>query len=289
MQKSQPKNPLSGLMRRPKLKIKLPSNGLFWKEGCVELSETNEYDVYSLTARDEIMLKNPATIASGQPIVNAIQSCIPAIKNASDAPNIDVDALLVAIRIASQGNMIKATVEIEDEVFNCDVDLYKVLEQINNLPEWDSVFKIDDDVTVYIQPVPFSTLSALGMEAVETQKIMSIINDEQADENKKIEVFKKSFSKLTNLTMGFVQQCVYRIDVGDQAVVNPVYIKDFLENCDSDVFTKIKNRIDELTEIHSIKPVVIAATEEMIAAGSKPEVEAIINYDVTQFFTGDDE
>lgn len=276
-------------MRRPKLKVKLPSKGNFWREGSIDYSETNEYDVYSLTARDNLALKNPAAVSGSQPVINVIQSCVPAVKDASAAPSMDIDAILIAIRIASLGNIVKATATVGDNTFECVADLNNVVDQINNLPDWDGSFKIDDDITVFLQPVPFSTLSSVGMEAVETQRIMNIINDDQAAEEKKIEVFKKSFSKLTNLTMGFVQQCVYRIDVGEETVVNPTFIKEFLENCDSEIFTKIRNKIDELSEIYSIKPVKVAATEEMIAAGSDKEVEANINYDIASFFAGDDE
>ena len=276
-------------MRRPKLKVKLPSKGNFWSEGSIKYSETNEYDVYSLTARDSLALRNPTAIAGSQPVIGVIQSCVPAIKDASAAPSMDIDALLIAIRIASLGNVVKAKATVGEKTFDCVANLDDVINQINNFPDWDGSFKIDDEITIYLRPVPFSTVSAMGMEAVETQRIMNIINDDQAAEEKKIEVFKKSFSKLTNLTMGFVQQCVYRIDVGEETVTNPAFIKEFLENCDSDIFTKIRNRIDELSEIYSIKPVKVAATEEMIAAGSEKEVDAFIEYDIPVFFLGDDE
>lgn len=283
-QKVQP-NPLANLMRKPKLKVKLPSKGHFWSEGSILLSNDNEYDVFSLTARDEITLKNPSAVASGQAIASVLQSCIPSIKDGWAVPSIDVDALLIAIRIASHGNIMSAKVQIEDNEFECEVDLNDSLDQLYNLPEWDGRFEIDD-MTLYLRPIPFQTLSTMGRETVETQKIMNVINDDSADEEKKIAVFKKSFSKLTDITMNFVQECVYRIDVGEESVVNTAHLKDFIENCDSSVFTAIKNKIDEMAEKHSIKPLTVNATEEMIAAGSDETVEVAVNYELSNFFSG---
>lgn len=287
MQNPSSKNPLSGLMRRPKLKVKLPSRGMFWRDGSIDLSEINEYDVYSLTARDELTLKNPAAVAGGKPIVTVIESCVPSIKDAWAAPSVDIDAILIAIRIASLGNIVSAVAKIDDKEFGCSVDLYDVLDQMYNLPDWDGIIELDGNIKIYLCPVTFKTLTGMGTEAIETQRIMNIINDESANEEQKIEVFKKSFSKLTNITMGFVQQCVYRIDAADEVVTNPKYINEFLENCDSEIFTYIRNKIDELAEIHSVKPVKIPPTEEMIEAGITDAVDVDVNYEVSNFFAGD--
>lgn len=282
-------NPLANLMRKPKLKVQLPSKGNYWLEGSIEFSEDNEYPVYSLTARDELALQNPASVASGQAIANAIQSCIPSIKNAWAAPGTDIDALLIAIRIASLGREFKTKSVINDKEYEIVIDLYQALDQLYNGPEWNGRFVLDEDITIFLRPVSYKTLSNMTSETAETQRIMDIINDETADEDRKIEVFKKSFSKLTDITMNFVQQCVYRIDVGDESVINFDHIKEYIENCDSEVFTKIKNKIDELSELHSIKPLKMKATDEMLADGCEEEVEVAVNYDLTNFFSPESE
>ena len=91
-------NPLSMFMRQPKIYIKLPSGGLFWPNGSLELSETGEYPVYSMTAKDELMLKVPDALMNGQAIVDVIQHCVPNVKNAWKIPTIDLDIILIAIR-----------------------------------------------------------------------------------------------------------------------------------------------------------------------------------------------
>jgi len=38
-------NPLTSLMRQPKIYIRLPSNGRYWAEGSLDLSPNGEYAV----------------------------------------------------------------------------------------------------------------------------------------------------------------------------------------------------------------------------------------------------
>lgn len=73
-------NPLLGYMRQPKIYIRLPSNGLFWEEGSIDIPENNEFPVYSMTAKDELTFKTPDALMNGQAIVDVIQSCMPNIK-----------------------------------------------------------------------------------------------------------------------------------------------------------------------------------------------------------------
>ena len=90
---TQPKfknNPLAGLMRQPKIYIKLPSGGEFWPKGSIDMPENGELPVFSMTAKDELMIKIPDALVNGQAIVDVIQNCIPSIKNAWSTPNIDL-------------------------------------------------------------------------------------------------------------------------------------------------------------------------------------------------------
>lgn len=285
MQKNAP-NPLSGLMRKSKLKINLPGGGKYWDKSSIVLNDDNEYSVFSITARDELNLKNPALLAEGEAIVRTIQSCIPDIKDAWKTPGIDIDALMIAIRIASEGNILKISEAINGQKFTFEVNLTDILNEVINNAIWEEKFALGDDFTVYLNPPKFKTITLLGREAIETQRIMNIVNAEE-DEELKINKFKKSFLKLTDIALALVLDCIYAIDVEGQTVDNKTHIKEFVENCDSDIFTKIKERIDVLIEGYSIKPLKIKATEEMIEAGCEEELEIDISAHISKFFTGE--
>ena len=99
-------NPLRQYFRQPAIYIKLPSQGKYYPPGTLNSSVTGEYPVYPMTAIDEITYRTPDAMFNGQATVNVIQSCVPDIKDAWQMPAIDMDTVLVAIRIASAGPLV---------------------------------------------------------------------------------------------------------------------------------------------------------------------------------------
>ena len=112
-------------MRQPKIYIRLPSNGKYWPDGSIDMPDNGELPIYSMTAKDELTLKTPDALLNGQAVVDIIQSCVPNIKNAWVTPNIDLDTLLVALRIATYGEMmeISHTVPGTSEEVTHNIDL----------------------------------------------------------------------------------------------------------------------------------------------------------------------
>jgi hypothetical protein len=282
----QPKtNPLAGLMRKPKLAVRLPSNGKFWPKGSLNISETSEYEVYSMTAKDEILLKNPGTQSGGQAVVNVIHSCIPSIVNAWDTPGIDLDTILIAIRIATYGPILKTPVDINGTTYYVDVDLPTVLDDILNSSKWDEQLILDNGMVIFLKPLPYKQISKAGVEATETQKIMNVVNDEKLSEDKKLELFKESFVKLTDITIGVVAESIFKIITDNGTTVEDAkFINEYIQQCDREVFNQIRVRMNQLGENASIKPIVVSATEEMIANGSSEQVEVSITFNSDTFF-----
>jgi len=277
-------NPLSNLMRQPKLQVKLPSRGIYWDEGSIDFSENNEYDVFSMTAKDEIALKNPVALANGQALVSIIQSCIPSIKNAWSIPSIDLDALLVAIRIATYGNILKSPVTVNNVLFSVDVDLSLILDQLYNDASWDEELVINDDLKIYIKPLSYKTIAKAGLEALETQKIMSVVNDDEMSEDRKLELFKNSFNKLSQYTLSTVADSISRVESGEEVVENEFFIKEFVEQCDRELFNIIKNKIDTESSANSVKPVKVKATDEIKQISKEEEIEVTVEFTPTNFF-----
>jgi hypothetical protein len=112
-------------MRQPKIYITLPSKGNYWTEGSLEFTETGEFPVYSMTARDELLFKTPDALMNGQALVDVIESCMPNVKNAWDMPTIDLDTVLIAIRLATYGEYMnfvyKVPVVNEEEEYQIDL------------------------------------------------------------------------------------------------------------------------------------------------------------------------
>ena len=102
-------NPLSGHFRQPAVYLQLPSRGQFWAPDSIDMPANGELPVYPMTAIDEITYRTPDALFNGQAVINVVQSCVPAIKDAWKIPNRDLNTLLVAIRIASYGHEMELT------------------------------------------------------------------------------------------------------------------------------------------------------------------------------------
>jgi hypothetical protein len=101
---TQTANPLRHFFRQPAIYLRLPSDGNFWPEGDLAMPQNRELPVLPMTAIDEITYRTPDALFNGQAVISVIESCIPNIKNAWSAPGLDVNAILIAIRIASYGH-----------------------------------------------------------------------------------------------------------------------------------------------------------------------------------------
>ena len=278
-------NPLHGLMRQPKIYVRLPSGGRYWPEGSLTVTPTGEYPVYSMTAKDELILKTPDALLNGQAVVDVFQSCVPNIVDAWGAPSLDVDSLLIAIRLATYGEMLDTTVTVAGIDAEYPVDLRSLLDQLNNNITWEERIDINENLTVYVKPLPYKFITKASVETFETQRIMNLVNDDSLDEEKKLSMFRDSFNKLTKINIGSIVNSIYRIDVaGSGSVTEPNFIEEFIENCDREIYNKIKTHLDNLTEKNTAKPIKVKATQEMIDAGSAEEIEVPLTFDSANFF-----
>jgi hypothetical protein len=282
----QQSNPLASFMRQPKIYIRLPSNGEYWPAGSINLSETGEYPVYSMTAKDELMLKVPDAVMSGQAVVDVIQHCIPNIKNAWHMPSIDLDVALIAIRLATYGEKMTTPISFgEDIEMEYTVDLRNVMDSLSTTITWDPVVQITDDLTVFVRPMTYKQISESALKTFETQKIMQVVNNDKLEEAEKLRLFKESFSKLTDITLGMVQASIIRIDSSEGTTDNPRFIAEFIENVDKEIFNKIQEHLDRLREINTIKPVTVNITDEMREKGFTGDtVEVPMVFDPATFF-----
>jgi hypothetical protein len=279
-------NPLMMFMRQPKIYIKLPSGGEFWPEGSIEMTENGEFPVYSMTAKDELMLKVPDALMNGQAIVDVIQHCIPNIKNAWQTPTIDLDLILIAIRLATYGEMMTTPVKFKENLeFEYQMDLRILMDRLLNQITWDPVISVNENLTVFVKPLNYKQLSAAAIQTFETQKIMQVVNDDTTSEENKIKLFKESFKKLSDSTLGTIADSIFKIESISGSTDNPVHIKEFVDNVDKEIFKKIQTHIENLRDNNAIKPMVIQITDEMREQGAEGDtIEVPITFDPSTFF-----
>jgi len=218
-------NPLSQWMRQPKIYIRLPSNGRYWPDRSIDIPNNLEFPVYSMTARDELLFKTPDALMNGQAIVDVIQSCVPNIKNAWECPTLDLDTILIAIRLATYGEIMPFKFKVPNiqEEIDYEIDLRTLLDQqSNNL--WEEVIIINDELAVHVKPLTYRHLTKTNLKSFETNRIFNMVNDENLPEEQKLEIFNDSFGKLTRITIDLLSDSVFKIVADSQEVTDKSHI-----------------------------------------------------------------
>ena len=248
-------NPLAQYFRQPKLYLKLPSQGRFYAEGALDISANVEYAVYAMTAKDELMFKTPDALLTGQSTVEVIKSCIPAIVDPWRMPTLDVDAVLMAIRIATYGeNMeISANCPSCEAENNYEADINKWLALISNI-DYESVIQFDP-LIIHIRPYTYQEITKTSLKQFEQQRIFAVINDEKMSDEEKLKLFGESFVKITELTVDIVAGCIDHIDTPDGTVDDQSMIKEFINNASKELFETISNHVTAMKSRNELKPI----------------------------------
>lgn len=278
-------NPLQKHFRQPKIYIELPSKGRWWAEGALDLPENKQVAVFPMTAKDEITMRTPDALLNGQSTVDVIQSCIPAIKNAWEMPSIDLDACLVAIRIASFGEKMDITTKIPntDIEKSYDLDLRSLLDSYNE-KEYEDVIQAGDFL-VQIRPMSYRTFTQVALKTFEEQRLINIVSQENMDDMKKMEIFNKSFKTLTDINLNTVFDSVVAVQYKQEdPVTNRNHLKEFLQNTDTLIYNSIKKHIEKLKELYQTKPVTVETTQEERDAGAPDQFTVPVSFDHSSFF-----
>jgi hypothetical protein len=271
-------NPLQQFFRQPKVYFKLPSGGRFWPPGSLDVSESGEYAVYAMTAKDELMFKTPDALLSGQSTVEVLKSCIPAFLNPWELPTIDLDAALMAIRIATYGEHMPVTSTCP----NCgteneyDINLANWLGKISGFHYVETVDC--DPLTIHVRPYTYRELTKTSMKTFEEQRIINIINDDKVPDQEKVDAFGKSFVKITEMTVDIIATCISKIDSPNGSTDDKKFILEFIHNAPKEQFEKIQLHITNMKEGLELKPQDVSCQE------CSTEFIMPITMDQTNFF-----
>jgi hypothetical protein len=250
-------NPLASYFRRPSIYITLPSNGKFYPDGVLEMTENNELPVYPMTAVDEITYRTPDALFNGTSVVDVIQSCVPNIKDAWKIPSIDLDTILSAIRIASYGS----TLEIGTTCPKCKeeaeygVDLRSIIEQLNII-KYENEINVGD-LEIHIRPLTYKDINESSMVRFEEQKLASVLEDTAMNEEDKLALLSKTFTKISEITISTIAKSIEYVKTPETTVFDFDQINGFLRNCERSVFDTVKEKVLTLKSNSELEPLKI--------------------------------
>lgn len=252
----QPKaNPLAKHFRQPALYAPLISQGRYWPQDAINVPVTGEIPVYPMTARDEITLRTPDALINGTAIVEIIQSCCPLINDAWAMPSVDVDALLIAIRIASYGESMTVSSKCPKcgEEHDYDIDLQRALASIQ-MPDYDNPVIIDD-LLVYFKPLNYKQVSQTGQRTYEEERMILSLSDDTLTDDEKKKVYDDHLKRMIDLNLDSLVAYTDSILTDDgESVTDPKFIKEFYANTKAANLKALEKRAATDSKNVSIQP-----------------------------------
>lgn len=274
-------NPLAKHFRQPQLHLKLPSQGRWYAAGSLELPVTGEIPVYAMTARDELLIKTPDALLNGSATTDVIESCCPAIKDAWKMPTVDLDAVLIAIRIATYGNRMEFTSVCP----HCNsknehaVDLNVIAGQLT-CPDFDTTLSVDG-LEIFLQPETFAEFTRKSIKQYEEQRLLAVVSNNDMPENEKIKMFSEMFNNLVSATVDQVARSVAAIKTEDGVLVeDTATLTEFFNNCDRTVWDAVKNHLQSLSNHNVLRRIPVNCENEECLK----EYEAPLVFELSSFF-----
>ena len=272
-------NPLTQYFRQPSIYIKLPSQGQNYPTGTLNIPANGELPVYPMTAIDEITYRTPDALFNGQATVNVIQSCVPGIIDGWAIPSIDLDTILIAIRIASYGHNMEfgTTCPACGDISDRSVDLRTVLDVLS-AADYNTTIK-SGDLEIYFKPLTYKNLHDNNTLQFEQQKLLQMMPDDTVSDNDKMTALTAAFKKLTEITVQSLALSIVTIKTPGALVNEFEYINDFLKNCDRVLFNQIRDHVVKLREQSEMQPL------KMTCPACQHEYEQAITLDMSSFFS----
>jgi hypothetical protein len=271
-------NPLRQYFRQPAIYIRLPSGGHFYPKGAINLPPTGELAVYPMTAIDEITYRTPDALFNGQATVNVLQSCVPDIQDPWTTPSMDIDTLLIAIRIASYGHDMDFGTKCPKCGHECEhtVDLRSVLDRIGR-PDYNKSLK-SGDMEIFFRPMTYKNLNDNNAMQYENQKLLQMLPDTEVPDPEKITALGSALKRITEITVKALAQSIAVIKTPQSLVSESDFIEEFLKNCDRDLFNRIRDHIVELKNQGEMAPIKLSCPE------CNNEYEQPVTLDMSSFF-----
>lgn len=239
-------NPLQNYFRQPKIYLSLPSLGKFNKPETF-IGDIEKLPIYGMTGMDQIIIKTPDALLNGESTIKIIESCCPHITNAWDITDIDIESLLVAIRIATFGNKMGfgRTCESCKTENTYDIDISDFLSFYASCKFETSV--VVNDLIIKLRPLNYKESTSFGLENFALQKQLYQI-DTIAGEKETQDALSRIFTEFALLQNKILVASIDQIETPDSIVTEYGFIKEWIDNCDQDSIKKIKDVIDANTK-----------------------------------------
>lgn len=252
--------------RKPVLNIKLPTQGKFIPDiDENELTVFGEVGIMPITSHNDLELKNPENLLNGEIINMLIADCTTLKTNFRYLAQADIDALMVAIKIASTGDN-------EEKRFICGnpkckhentitVNLHSLLSGIEDYED-EYVATLSSGVKIYLQPTTYGDVLRMEQEQLEESGTIKALEQslregdamtEEELEEKQHEIYAqiakivKAMSKTAMTTI--ISDIIKIVTPDDEEVFDKDEIGDFISQISKEDYEVITTELGRLNDI----------------------------------------
>ena len=235
-------NPLNKYFRQPKIYLSLPSGGKFWPPGVIQ-GDPSKLPVFGMNAMDEIMFKTPDALFTGEATAEVIKSCIPAITHPMLAPSLDVDSILIAIRLATYGQMLPSSFTCQSckEKNTFDLDLSKTLDYFAGLEFVDTL--IVGPLKVNFRPMTYKEITDMSLKIYELRRTLSQ-SMKTLSEVQKNKLVSKTMKEISTIQLKAFMSGIISVETEEDTVEDSAHIEEWLSQSDKEFYDKIKEHLE---------------------------------------------
>tara|TARA_X000001036_G_scaffold191742_1_gene180819 strand:- start:316 stop:1179 length:864 start_codon:yes stop_codon:yes gene_type:complete len=232
--------------RQPKIFIDLPSKGHFYDESVIQDQQYTQLPVFGMNTMDEIMLKTPDALFSGESTAKIIQSCIPLIKDPWRIIGFDLDYILLAIRMATYGNTMPITTTCPkcDEETTSDIQLQKMMDKIDGGKLVNQV-QIKE-LTFHLRPLTYKETTHFSQQHFTLQKQIAQVENLNIEESEKAIKRQEILDTLSQVNIDLSIAHISNITKGEDNETDVNAIKSFVIDNDAEIFGQVRNGIEEM-------------------------------------------
>lgn len=274
-------SPLKKYRRQPKIYIDLPSQGKFYPNNVLYNNTWTNLQVFSMTPNDEILFKTPDALINGDSTVECIKSCCPSITDPWTMPTLDLDTVLVAIRIATYGD----TMTIQTRCGNCKAENSYDLSLNTYIDSYASKEFIDsiqiDDFTFRIRPLNYKEYTNNQKKVLALRRALnSVLTNKDVDQETKDNNMNSIYKDIARVQLDTILAQIVSIEIDGEVETNKDEILDFLNNNDKKYVASVKELLEKNNSNYTPpKHKVVCSNEEC-----NHEQETQVNLDLSDFF-----
>ena len=217
------------------------------------------HPVYASVVQDEFTIRTPDALMSGLATELLIKNCCPDI-NIDTLLWCDVQHLLASIKIASQGFNLDVLLRCPKCKANdpYEINLQEVMPFLN-VSKWFTPLSIND-FEVMLQSPTYKEYSKFAIEEFKINKQLYQIT-QMNDPETYGEYISSLVAKQHQLTIEYQSKYIHSITLRDQIVRDPLYIKEWFQQCEISIQHQILKYIEDAAKDCTISSFAVTCDE----------------------------